>query len=79
MENLNTIKILENLISFPTVSRDANLGLIEYVAKIIECEKVKPIIIKNNENTKANLFASIGPENSDGIMLSGHTLSLIHI
>jgi acetylornithine deacetylase len=73
MENLNTIKILENLISFPTVSRDANLGLIEYVAKIIECEKVKPIIIKNNENTKANLFASIGPENSDGIMLSGHT------
>ena len=73
MENLNTIKILENLISFPTVSRDANLGLIEYVAKIIECEKVKPVIIKNNENTKANLFASIGPENSDGIMLSGHT------
>ena len=73
MENLNTIKILENLISFPTVSRDANLGLIEYVAKIIKCEKVKPVIIKNNENTKANLFASIGPENPDGVMLSGHT------
>ena len=73
MENLNTIDILENLISFPTVSRDANIGLIEYVAKIIECEKVKPVIIKNNENTKANLFASIGPENSEGIMLSGHT------
>ena len=73
MENLSTIDILENLISFPTVSRDANIGLIEYVAKIIECEKVKPVIIKNNENTKANLFASIGPENSEGIMLSGHT------
>ena len=73
MENLSTIDILENLISFPTVSRDANIGLIEYVAKIIECEKVKPVIIKNNENTKANLFASVGPENSEGIMLSGHT------
>ena len=73
MENLSTIDILENLISFPTVSKDANIGLIEYVAKIIECEKVKPVIIKNNENTKANLFASIGPENSEGIMLSGHT------
>ena len=73
MENLSTIKILENLISFPTVSRDANIGLIEYVAKIIECETVKPVIIKNNENTKANLFASIGPENPEGIMLSGHT------
>ena len=73
MENLSTIDILENLISFPTVSRDANIGLIEYVAKIIECKRVKPVIIKNNENTKANLFASIGPENSEGIMLSGHT------
>ncbi|MBL00150.1 MAG: acetylornithine deacetylase, partial [Opitutales bacterium] len=73
MENLSTIKILENLISFPTVSRDANIGLIEYVAKIIKCETVKPVIIKNNENTKANLFASIGPENPEGIMLSGHT------
>ena len=30
-------------------------------------------IIKNEEKTKANLFAYIGPEKSDGIMLSGHT------
>ena len=35
MENLSTIDILENLISFPTVSKDANIGLIEYVNKLV--------------------------------------------
>ena len=73
MEKLNTVKILKKLVSFPTVSRDANLDLINYIADIIRCEKVNPTIIKNKENTKANLFASIGPENNDGVMLSGHT------
>jgi acetylornithine deacetylase len=73
MEKLNTVNILKKLVSFPTVSRDANLGLINYIADIIRCEKVNPTIIKNKEGTKANLFASIGPENSDGVMLSGHT------
>ena len=73
MEKLNTVKILKKLVSFPTVSRDANLDLIEYIYDMIKCEKVNPVIIKNKENTKANLFASIGPENNDGVMLSGHT------
>ena len=27
----------------------------------------------NSENTKSNLFATIGPENTSGIVLSGHT------
>tara|TARA_B100000902_G_scaffold68013_1_gene74156 strand:+ start:1013 stop:2170 length:1158 start_codon:yes stop_codon:yes gene_type:complete len=73
MEKLSTVNILKKLVSFPTVSRDANLDLINYIADIIRCEKVNPTIIKNKENTKANLFASIGPENNDGVMLSGHT------
>ena len=47
MEKLNTVTILKKLISFPTVSRDANLDLINYIADIIRCEKVNPTIIKN--------------------------------
>ena len=73
MQNINTVSILEKLISYPTVSKDANIELIYYIADLIKCERVKPKIIKNEENTKANLFAYIGPEKSDGIMLSGHT------
>ena len=47
--------------------------MIYYIADLIKCDRVKPKIIKNEEKTKANLFAYIGPEKSDGIMLSGHT------
>ena len=73
MTSIDTIEILNNLISYPTVSRDANINLIDYIAELISCENVSPIIIKNKEKSKANLFASIGPKNSEGVMLSGHT------
>ena len=73
MTNIDTIEILNNLISYPTVSRDANINLIDYIAELISCDNVKPVIIKNKEKSKANLFASIGPKNNEGVMLSGHT------
>ena len=73
MTSIDTIEILNNLISYPTVSRDANINLIDYIAELISCDNVKPVIIKNKEKSKANLFASIGPKNSEGVMLSGHT------
>ena len=59
MEKLNTVKILKKLVSFPTVSRDANLDLINYIADIIRCEKVNPTIIKNKENTIEPKIAAI--------------------
>lgn len=73
MTSIDTIEILNNLISYPTVSRDANINLIDYIAELISCDNVKPVIIKNKEKSKANLFASIGPKNNEGVMLSGHT------
>ncbi len=73
MTDIDTIQILNHLISYPTVSRDANINLIDYIAELISCDNVKPVIIKNKEKSKANLFASIGPKNSEGVMLSGHT------
>ena len=30
-------------------------------------------IIKNDNGTKANLFATVGPRNIPGVLLSGHT------
>ena len=52
MTDIYTIKILNNLISYPTVSRDANINLINYIAELISCDKVKPVIIKNKEYIK---------------------------
>ena len=36
MQNINTVSILEKLISYPTVSKDANIELIYYIADLIK-------------------------------------------
>ncbi|CAM2176796.1 acetylornithine deacetylase [Paraburkholderia sacchari] len=73
MSEMTSRDLLEQLIGFATVSRDSNLKLIEfirdYLAQLhIECE-----LFYNAERTKANLFATIGPRDRGGIVLSGHT------
>lgn len=68
-----SIEILEKLIAFPTVSRDSNLDLIGYVAGLLEAHGIVPRIIHSDDGHKANLFATVGPADRTGIMLSGHT------
>ena len=70
---MNSIEILEKLIAFPTVSRDSNLALIEYVAETLEAHGVSSRIIHSEDGHKANLFATIGRADVPGVMLSGHT------
>ena len=68
-----TRELIERLIAFDTTSRNSNLDLIDFVAGYlaghgVECERVF-----NEERSKANLFATIGPADRGGIVLSGHT------
>ncbi|WP_421914371.1 acetylornithine deacetylase [Mesorhizobium sp.] len=70
---MESIQILEKLIAFPTVSRDSNLDLISYVADVLDRHGVACQIIQSPDGQKANLFATIGPTETSGIMLSGHT------
>ncbi|QPC94676.1 acetylornithine deacetylase [Mesorhizobium sp. INR15] len=70
---MDSIQILDQLIAFPTVSRDSNLALINYVAGLLEAAGVASQIIHSEDGHKANLFATIGPAGTPGIMLSGHT------
>ena len=70
---MNSIQILEKLISFNTVSSNSNLDIISYCEKILKDAGAKITLIKNKEETKANLFATIGPVDQPGIILSGHT------
>ncbi|TGQ16825.1 MULTISPECIES: acetylornithine deacetylase [unclassified Mesorhizobium] len=70
---MDSIRILERLIAFPTVSRDSNLDLIGYAANLLEANGIASQIIHSADGHKANLFATIGPANKPGIMLSGHT------
>lgn len=72
-ERLDPIELTRKLISFPTVSRDSNLELIHFVQNYLDGWGVASRLFLNPEKTKANLFATIGPEDEAGVILSGHT------
>jgi acetylornithine deacetylase len=67
------LSLLEKLIAFPTVSRDSNLGLIEWVRDELAHQGVPSRLSYDDGRRKANLFASIGSARTGGLVLSGHT------
>jgi acetylornithine deacetylase len=73
MTTLNSIDLLTRLVAFPTVSRDSNLPLIDWVEEYLERFGARCRRTLNAEGTKANLFAAIGPDAPGGVVLSGHT------
>jgi acetylornithine deacetylase len=70
---MNSIGILERLIAFPTVSSDSNLSLIEFVQDTLATHGIHGDLVYNDSGNKANLFATVGPGETGGVILSGHT------
>lgn len=68
-----SIKILNDLISFDTTSYKSNLNLIKYIEKYLGHFNIKSKLIYDVTGKKANLYATIGSNKDEGIMLSGHT------
>jgi len=68
-----TLEILDRLISFDTTSHKSNLALMDYVGDYLGALGVEHLLVHNDEKTKANLYATIGPDIEGGIVLSGHT------
>jgi acetylornithine deacetylase len=73
MNDRSSRALLESLIGFPTVSRDSNLDMIAFIRRYLDELGVESELFYNVERTKANLFATIGPRERGGIVLSGHT------
>ncbi len=65
--------MIERLIGFKTVSRDSNLGLIEWVRDYLHTIGAKTRLTHDATGKKANLFATLGDSNKPGLILSGHT------
>lgn len=65
--------ILERLIGFSTVSADSNLECIDYIEDFLSERHFHTQRIFNQDSTKANLIARIGPQTDGGIMLAGHS------
>ena len=75
---MNTKEILARLLSFDTVSRHSNMELMSFVRQWLQSHGISSRLIPNHDHSKANLYASVGPETGKspffgGVMLSGHT------
>lgn len=70
---VRSIAMLEKLVAFDTVSRNSNLAFIDFVRSILSGHGIESRLVYNDERTKANLLASVGPNVAGGIVLSGHT------
>ncbi len=70
---MNSQDLLAKLIGFDTTSRESNLQLIEFVRNYLAELHVPCDLIFNEERSKANLFATLGPADVPGVVLSGHT------
>ncbi len=72
-EPASTLELLDRLIAFPTVSCDPNRELIEFVRGFLVERGIASELYLAERGRKANLFATLGPTDRPGIMLSGHT------
>lgn len=73
MSDRSSRALLERLIGFETVSRESNLELIAFVQRYLADLGVDCELFHNDGRTKASLYATIGPRDKGGIVLSGHT------
>ncbi len=65
--------ILADLIAIDTTSRESNLALIDYVERHLGGFGVAGRRVFNADGSKANLYATVGPMEPGGVVLSGHS------
>ena len=73
MAGLSARDLLDKLVSFPTVSRESNLPLIDWVEDYLDGFGVTCHRDNDVTGKKASVFAHIGPEEDGAVILSGHT------
>ena len=66
-------EMLARLIAFDTVSAKSNLALIDFVVDYLAAHGIESTLIHNEDRSKADLFATIGPNEANGVVLSGHS------
>ncbi len=72
-QRLSSAEMIRRLVGYDTTSRESNLELIEFVRDYLDCWGVACELVRDPTKNKANLYATLGPEDRGGVMLSGHT------
>jgi acetylornithine deacetylase len=65
--------MLRRLVGFDTVSRNSNLAAIEFIRDYLDGFGIASRLSFDDDGRKANLFATIGPADRPGVILSGHS------
>jgi len=68
-----TLEILSRLIGFRTISLQSNLELLDYVESLLVPAGIAVRRFSHPDGSRANLWATAGPEIDGGIVLSGHS------
>ncbi|MNI02371.1 Acetylornithine deacetylase [compost metagenome] len=69
---MRTYEILEKLVGFPSVVGTPNNDIVEWIAAYLSSFGIKSHVLAGPEGDRANLFATIGPVDRPGYILSGH-------
>ena len=73
-KRLTPLEIMTKLISFPTVSRETNLPLVDWVEEYLQGHGIEPHRWPDPDQPhKAAIFAHVGPLEEGAVILSGHT------
>jgi len=64
---------IARLVAFDTTSSRSNLALIEDVEGYLAGLGVETFRVENDDKSKSNLYAVVGPKVEGGVVLSGHT------
>ena len=70
---MTPLELMTKLISFPTVSRDTNLPLVDWLEEYLNGHSIICHRYYHPDQPKAALFAHVGPEVEGAVVLSGHT------
>ena len=73
MDVLTPRQILDQLVSFPTVSRESNLALVDWLEGYLAGQGVKCFRHWNEDRQKAALIGHAGPWVEGAVVLSGHS------
>jgi acetylornithine deacetylase len=68
-----SLEMIRRLIAFDTTSRNSNLDLIDFVRDFLAGLGIDSRLTYDDQRRKANLYATLGPSDRGGVLLSGHT------
>ena len=72
-ETMTSVEMIRTLVSFDTTSVKSNLPLIDFIRDYLSGYGIDSRYVLSEDGTKANLWATVGPDGPGGVVISGHT------